>query len=376
MNVPYLQACFMPWASVEKEIKLGPVTFWPFSTQAMERVGDKATREHLGKCFRRYIDHQGRPVSTVTVCSHGTSDFRQLTPVEVAETRAAVDALIFSIICPATKVAVCANNESMGPPGAERYQLFVQNFRPGDDHVAVRAGSALSGGWKISDISFQQPWGLGGVFGLPNSELLGGFSNLFDTAFPVDARERLLRSLEWFRFAHTESDEVSGFSRIVMMATAFEIVLDVPIVQDKSGWIADEVASRCAAVESIQETRNNNKAPQTRPKIGWWAWDFYKLRNAIVHGDIVKPERLRYHAPGRDWLTQLIVADLVFWECVTRQLYVHGCIGDNVRKCAAEWDKTFPKEAAGSSEEQLARWFLGFDGVHQALGWLPELLKR
>lgn len=93
----------MPWAGIEKEIKLGPVTFWPFSIQASKRVGNPALRKHLEKYFQCYVDHQGQPVDTVTVCSHGPSDFRQLNPVEEGETRAAVDALIFSVICLATK---------------------------------------------------------------------------------------------------------------------------------------------------------------------------------------------------------------------------------------------------------------------------------
>ena len=38
-------------------------------------------------------------------------------------------------------------------------------------------------------------------------------------------------------------------------------------------------------------------------------------------------------------------------------------------------DKAFPEEPAGASEKQLARWLLGFDDVHRALGWLSERLK-
>ncbi len=376
MSTPHHQVSFMPWAGLEKEMKVGRITFWPFSKQARDRVADETIREHLERYFRCYVDHQGRPVSTVTICSHGAADFRQLPQDEAGETRAAVDALIFSIICPATKAAVCANNNSMGPPSAERYQLIAQNFRPGDHHIAVQAGSVLSGGWSMGQISFPKPWSTGGAFASPDSRLLEGFSKFFESKFTGEVKERVLRSLEWFRFAHIESDEISPLSKVVMMATIFEIVLDVPNVRDKSGWIADEVAKRCSRTESFLETRKDNKGSDvTRPKIGWWAWDFYKLRNAIVHGDAIKSDQLRYHGPQRDWLSQLIVADLVFWECVTRELYAHNCLGEEVREYSAKLDEMFPDEPPGSAEPDALAGFVGFDfdGVHRALGWLPEL---
>ena len=372
MSTPYYQVSFMPWAELDGETKLGPITFWPFCTQAGDRILDNAIRVHLERYFRCYVDHQGRPVETVTICSHGPADFRQLSANEARGIRAAVDALIFTIICPATKAAVCANNNSMGPPSAERYQLITQNFRPGDDHIAVQAGSLLSGGWRMGQISFPRPWSTGGAFESPDSHLLEGFSKFFESEFTGEVKERVLRSLEWFRFAHIESDEISRLSRVVMMATTFEIVLDVPNVRDKSGWIAHEVAKRCSGTESVLETRQDNKGSDvTRPKIGWWAWDFYKLRNAIVHGDAIKSDQLRYHGPDRDWLSQLIVADLVFWECVTRELYAHRCVGENVRKFSAELDEMSPNESSGSAEAVVLAGFVGFDfdGVHRALGW-------
>ena len=373
MNSCHLQISFMPWAGLNKEIKIGPLTFWPFSAQGKQHIQDKRIRKHLEEYFRCYVDHHGQPVDTITICSHGEADFRQLNEDEAAELRSAVDALMFSIICPAAKTAVCANNCSMGPPSSERYQLIMQNFHPGEGHIAVRAGSVLSGGWKIGEISFPMLWSTGGVFDSLDKKILEGFSKLYDSGFPAEARERVWRSLQWFRMAHVESDDVSVLSKVVMMATAFEIILDAPKkVSDKSGWIADEVTKRCAGPNSLKERRKDNKGDdKTREKIGRWTWDFYKLRNAIVHGDAISPEQLRYRAPARDWLTQLIVADLVFWELVMRELYDHGCLDDNVRKCSADWDKALSEEGR-ASETLLVPWFLGFNCVHRALCWLPD----
>lgn len=378
MSTPYYQVCFMPWAGLDKELKLGPVTFWPFPMKTEGWVADTAIREYLARYFRCYVDHQGRPVETVTICSHRPADFRRLGENQVGEIRAAVDALIFSIICPATKTGVCANNYSMGPPSAERYQLITQNFHPGEDSIAVQAGSVRSTGWKIGQISFPKPWSTGGAFASPDPCLLEAFTKFFEPGFLADEmKERILRSLEWFRFAHIGSDDVSWQSKIVMMATAFEIALDVPDQPNKKSWIADRLDMLCGTEGMLREDRSIGRSQINHTKIGWWGWDFYQLRNEIVHGDVIRPEQLRYLTPAMKWLTQPIVADLVFWECVTRELYAHGCLGDDVKKYSAEFDKLFPDQPSGGAEPVLLAGLMGFgfSEIHRAFGWAPELRR-
>lgn len=368
----YYQVSFLPWAGLKEEMKIGPITLWPFDLQSQNKIQDPKMLNHLKKYFNCYIDHQGELVDTVVICSHGNIDFRCLPDEEDTDLRSAVDILIFCTIAPQTKVAVCSKNRSMGPPSAEVFQLITQNFTPGNDHIAVRAGSVLSGGWEIGEISFPKPWATGGSFGTPDSELVEGFNKVFDSTFPQDIREQLFRSLEWFRLAHVGSDEVSPLSKVVMMATAFEILLRVPNTPSKKKWIADELEKRISNSDFIKETRQSNKGKDyIYSKVACWAWDFYELRNRIVHGDHVEPEQLRYQAPKRDWL-HLIVADLVFWECIKRELFNQKCIDNNVRNLVKIWDKASPNEPKGTSNEPLVRWFWGLDRMHRALGWLKE----
>lgn len=250
------------------------------------------------------------------------------------------------------------------------FHLITQNFLPGNNHLAVRAGSCLHGGWEIGEITFPQPWSSGGILGVPDTKLLAGFDKVFEPTFPDDVRERLFRSLEWFRLSHVENDDISPLSKVIMMATAFEILLQVPNVPRKKQWIADEIEKRISTDDFLREKREDPKGKeQTYSKAAWWIWDFYELRNCIVHGDQIKLERLRYPTPDRDWLTYLLVADIVFWECVQRELFDQECIGDDVRSCARKWDEAFPDEPKGTSEELLAEWFFGFNDIHRALGW-------
>ena len=363
-----LQVSFLPWAGFKKSINLGPSTFWPYYIETNQRVSDSEIKTHLDKYFKSYVDHQGKPVNTITVCSHGKVDFRSLNESEHQELRNAVDILIFAAVAPQTVRAVCANNNSWGPPSADVFELVTQNFRPRSDHIAGQVGSLLSGGWKIGEITFPKPWATGGALWNLEEELIKGFDKCFSPGFSVDVREHLFRSLEWFRIAHMEGGQVSELSKLVMMATGFEILLQFPR-EDKRKYFIEYMERHIASDHFLRGDRSTHKGKSHNLSLaGCWAWDFYELRSRIVHGDPVSSGDLIY----KEWITHLIVADLVFWECLKRQLFIHKCIGDNVCSCTKEFDKAFPNEPQGTSDEQLARWFLGFNDVHRALGWIHE----
>jgi hypothetical protein len=244
----------------------------------------------------------------------------------------------------------------------------TQNFRPASDNLAVQAGSLLRGGWKIGEITFPKPWATGGALWNFEEKVIKGFDKCFSAEFSADVREHLFRSLEWFRMAHVEGGQVSELSKVVMMSTGFEILLQLPR-EGKRKQFVDYMEKHIASSCFHKDNRTTDMGKSfTLSLVGCWAWDFYELRSRIVHGDLIPSNDLIY----RDWITHLIVADLVFLECVKREFFEHKCIGNNVRSHAKKLDKLFPNEPEGASIEPLARWFLGFNNVHRALGWIPE----
>jgi len=60
----------------------------------------------------------------------------------------------------------------------------------------------------------------------------------------------------------------------------------------------------------------------------WWGWDFYKLRNAVVHGDDIPTKDLVY----TDWITHSIVADMTFYSYVVFLLNESGYIDSELDK--------------------------------------------
>ena len=362
------QISFMPWVGLGKSVTLGPITFWPYHKESESRIDDPDLRSYLDKYFESYVDNTGKSVDTITVCTYENANFTSLSDEKYKELRSCSDALIFSVIAPQAKNAVCANNNSFGPPSSDAFELITQNFQIDNNYVHVRTGSLLSGGWKIGEVTFVRPWSMGGSFGTSAEEIVKGLGKCFTPDLLHELRQRLFRSLEWFRLAHTESDQVSDLSTIVMMATGFEILLKFPM-NGKRRYFTDYVGDNISSDKFLRGTRTNHKGKSLDMSIvSCWAWDFYNIRSKIVHGNSVPYKDLIF----RDWITHLIVSDLVFLECLKRELFRHKCIGDNVYSCADKIAKSSDEKEKRDVIKALEGWFLGFNDVHRALGWVPD----
>ena len=364
----HYQISFMPWAGIKRSVILGPVTFWPYQSESDSRINDPKLKSYLDRYFKSYVDNRGQSVDSITICSYGSINFLQLRDEEFKDLRSCSDAIIFSVIAPQTQNAVCANNNSFSPPSSDAFELITQNFQINNDYVHVRAGSLLSAGWKIGEVTFSRPWSMGGSFGIPDREIVEGLGKCFALDFSQELKEHLFRSLEWFRLAHTESEQISELSKIVMMATGFEILLEFP-QNGKRRYFTDYIENNISSDKFLRETRMDHKGKIHDMSLACcWAWDFYNLRSKIVHGDYIPNQDLIY----RDWITHLIVSDLVFLESLKRVLFRNKCIGDNVYSCAEKIAKSSDEHEKNAVVESLARWFLGFNNVHRALGWIPD----
>lgn len=366
----FKQVSFLPWFNLHKIVKLGPITFWPYYKETFQRICDSEIKAHLDKYFKCYIDHAAKPVDTITICSYNNLDFSPLSDTEYQQLRNAVDALLFASIVPQVERGVCNNNQSWGPPSANIFELVTQNFQPGDDNVAVQAGSLKSVGWRMQDITFAKPWAKGGAPSSPNEALLKEFEVCFSNNHLYSLSQRVFRSLEWFRFSHIEGGDISTLSKLVMMSTAFEILLQFP-PDSKRNFFVKVMEEKIATDKYLKDNRTGNKGKTyTHSLAGWWAWDYYEIRNQIVHGDPISTDRLIY----KDWITHLIVADLVFLQFMQQELLNHKCFDDDLQSEETNvdkiLDKLFPDEPQGRTIRKLPKRIIEFGEAHRSLGWL------
>jgi hypothetical protein len=351
---------------------VGPIEFWPATGDQLDtRVTARAVRDHLSAYFACYVTERGEPVR-VTVTTVGSPGFRALTADEHTLLRRAVDSLLFSVITNGTRWSVVRDDRSSGPPTSERYQLVHQNFRPGRESLAVESGPNLHGGLSLATVRFQRPWCVGGWLANPDELLVAALGELLTTPGHASLRERLFRSLEWFRLAHTGSDDVSVLSKAVMMATAFEVLVQAPR-HGKTFAIAQALDARCATPSHSRQPTTIGRQSVDLSPVGRWGAHFYDLRSRIVHGDEVPLDAMLLHSTN--WLTHLIVADLVMRELIVRELHAAGLIATSAHDGAQLPAQAFPNVTAADMESTLSQLFLqtrfGFRSIHQRLGWLP-----
>ena len=154
------------------------------------------------------------------------------------------------------------------------------------------------------------------------------------------------------------------------MATAFEILLEPtdPYRKRKvmTRALHDIVAQKAIKITTVRIGNEDHQlcAPAA------WLDSFYRLRNKIVHGDLVVPDDLRYPIKGLPGLSQRIVAALVIWEVVAWQLFEAGLIATGSYELAKLY-ANFAKKNEPDSEfvRYVAASSLGIKDVHVALGW-------
>jgi hypothetical protein len=171
-----------------------------------------------------------------------------------------------------------------------------------------------------------------------NPDLLGLLGQLFTEQMETTLRERILRSLKWFRIANKQVQMPDRETQVVQIATALETLLQLPregktrsLAKEVDDWMLDIAEDR-----AVKETRTGAKGvPIARTKAGCWAVDFYNLRNDIVHGNGYSEEKLFYPLSGQlvvyrkpMVLSQLEVASFVYGALLIRLLeketsYIH-----------------------------------------------------
>lgn len=370
MGEEHQEVYFLPWARIPKSVCIGPVTFWPYLSEASQRINDEPTKQFLDKYFDRFVGHEGSPKNWITICSYGDRSFPAIDEKEIKELRNAVDVLAFIEIASKVKQAVCANDTSLGPPNADTFELSHRDIELEYPGIIIKTRYSTTFYFKPDELLFCLPysvlqfsWGL-------DEHLIKGFSKLFsyhEQALPV------FRSMEWFRRAHGSMGPMVYFSlptALIMMSIAFETLLEIE--RGKKTEIFAGIIDSIIGYEGLKKDERGYDGNEVTDYTlaGCWAWDFYTLRNKIVHGDEVSNEE--FAIPELDWISHLEVADLVLYELIIRKLFELECIGEEVNSCKEAFEGMFGNGQEEMPLEPVLRWFFGFNKIHKALGWIDD----
>ena len=387
MNTQYRQyeVYYLPWTPFDwdyigGELRLGKVVFRPFSDDALRGI-DERVADYLRLYFSRYRDLYNAPVNTITLCHYDPEHRGLLEPMsdaQQAEFAGIIDTLTFCCIWGELREALNRGWRLLPPPNAETLECRAHRFSPdvlADPPMVTLVTHGLMHTEQVDKIFFQMPLPAhhrGKI--QPNLELLELLNQVFNDSFDPQLRERLLRSLRWFRVAHRQAQALDAEIQIVEICTALEVLLNLPehgkrktFVQKVEQWITATEGEE--DVVRVEESANQQRSSLTT-KAGLWAQNFYKLRNAIVHEGIQSDELLYYPAVDAhdqpSQVSQLSVASLVYGSMLIQKVdeatgYLHSAVRAAVDA---------PAEERESMNQLYKRSEWGVRGCLERLGWV------
>jgi hypothetical protein len=167
-----------------------------------------------------------------------------------------------------------------------------------------------------------------------DSLLMAAFANMIDAHKQEDVR--YFRVLDWVRYAYLNTDIYSPESRLVMLATTFEIFFDLPDFKkaDKFAILLETLLE----VDSMEIHDEHGQLIQkglpeiTKPNVhgkdktntmyGWWARDFYDLRSKIVHGEDISNQDIRNHKDEQHFFIALKILTFCFYKLLENKSHL------------------------------------------------------
>ena len=211
---------------------------------------------------------------------------------------------------------------------SENFQPVFQNFLMENDHIAESDGYIINiraGGYKIGEKKFYQP----------SSTLISLFPNYFDKELFKQLLQlkkrigknlfrKILRATELFFQAYYNNPNVSAGARILLVAAAFETLLDL----EENGARKD-FKNKIEKYVDVQgeikyrhyySTRKGKKRDKNRSIKVLWADSFFELRNQIIHGDYVSPKMYVFNQGDRHINIAVLFFSILIKELINEKL--------------------------------------------------------
>lgn len=332
---------FFPYFPTDNiDQKTNRVHLFNFAEFGETYIPNDELRKRIDEYCALYIDSKNRRLTTLTIAViDGNYEFDNITEEQEEDLYRYSAALLFCSVIKNTTNSVCVS---------EQFNLAIQPFVihgnevPQYDYISSETGSLLRtlNAQTLGTAEFVRPSFVPASTWFYNydSLLFDSFSKMIDAHNSDDAR--YFRVLDWVRYAHLNPDGYSSESRFVMLATAFEILFDLP-----RDYKTDEFAKRLEkllevdSMTVVDENYNTIQVglPQTTKSYttrggkvkfrqhtmyGWWARDFYDLRSKIVHGEDINNQDIRNHKGEQHFFIALKILRFCFYKFLENKGYL------------------------------------------------------
>src|SRR5258706_5445309 len=335
------QVSFLPYfpSATKKDKVVGRVHFFNFWEYRKLYIKDEAIRAKLERLFAMYVNRDQSLLTDLTVAI--IDDNYLLEPLTNEQLKDLERYALALLLCSLVK------NQQNGAWGSDHFTLYHQNFEVMNDAISYESGSYIRLKQFYSTTAntrFVKPdFVTSSIFYRYDERLFEALAGAIDARRPQD--DFLFAAIQWVKYAFMNADGYSMESRVVMMATAYEILLDLP-----EGEKVMEFANRLETILGVDQMdvrENAGKVTRGLAKIvkadkrgkskentvyGWWARDFYWLRSEIVHRGAVEALDFRNH----NGIEHLQLAMKIMHFCFYRLLETSGFIQYKVCKIDAE----------------------------------------
>lgn len=325
MRRAYKTLLLLPYLSINDTMLISGFRFVSVKNSLDKYVRDVATSEHIKKITAMYKSPSGHSVENPTIVMYRDDNFRTLqgtTMTKLANIRAM---LLF---------ASYLKNNSWSFCTAENFHLVIQRFNVGDDGLALQGGAIhgiLAGGLKISKTTFTtEPhiYVSSMNLGLEGSVMVA-LAKCLNDELTNPKSSALMRSLRQFLLTYSNSPELDSSARVLGMIMAFELLFGTSSrggFRDSIKKYADEYHPSEYDYEEAWTNGKSGKPPKKLKLTGAqiWAEEFYKLRNRIIHGDVITPAdyifRDMYGATHTNNNPHIALAYEIYAVCLTNYL--------------------------------------------------------
>jgi hypothetical protein len=137
----------------------------------------------------------------------------------------------------------------------------------------------------------------------------------------TDEIRRLTSAIDWFDLAWRNTPSTTYTSRILMLKSAFEVLLAAGDRIDDQRRALSALLDRPGARRRIRHFANRAGAPahESMTDMEWWFTRLTFLRNAVTHGELPAPRDLRH---GRHW--HLWIAEYRMRQAIKEVVAQHG----------------------------------------------------
>ncbi len=367
----YIYVNFLPWLTLYQSVTIRKITFWNYRRESDDRIENLQVKERLEKHFDTYRNINNS-LFPITICIYeGKSFYDNLDEQEFIHLQEAITCLIFASTIEDIETRIQTQQKHIVPPSINSFDLMSRSLNINSDNYAHVSLSVIDLGLREKNILFQRPFGARGEAN-PSRRWIKYLNAYLVLKESSKLKTQISRSLEFFRIAQAQDDlkdnspELSFFTRSVLLATAFEGVIDFPSRSVKKAYFAKYVNDRFFIKNSRKSTRKElrTKYPGVSfSSVACWAYDFYNLRNSIVHGDNINFEKLRFKKGL--WFSQMDVACLVFADCLEEIISAKRLIkGDKTKIGKWLMNDSFIDDIFESRGQR------NWEKHHKVLGWI------